>query len=272
MTSIRLGQIERDPWLLGDRFDVDHLRELHKHTLRDVYAWAGEFRTVQTEAMGIEHERTHLVAERTHMILDEMSHTRPSTTDPDLALRTAAHFWAPLTYTHPFVDGNSRTQRAFMQLYLQTAGWDIDWRVVDADAVHAARHASAIITFDGHRDLTWLIAQLEPGIVELGDGTSLAHDSSSHDESRAVRLFMDMLNHAHEHGEPEHTPIELRNDGFTFYAATHPAADDPLREHLDHLHQLEQERLAHEREHRQSPGPTHQQPSHIEPPHHRRGL
>ncbi len=35
-----------EPVAAGD-FDLDHLKAIHRHLLQDVYAWAGEIRTVE---------------------------------------------------------------------------------------------------------------------------------------------------------------------------------------------------------------------------------
>ena len=34
------------------RFDLDHLRAIHRHLFQDVYAWAGKIRTVEISKSG----------------------------------------------------------------------------------------------------------------------------------------------------------------------------------------------------------------------------
>jgi len=41
---VRLIELHENPILAS--FDADHLRLIHRHLFQDVYAWAGEFRTV----------------------------------------------------------------------------------------------------------------------------------------------------------------------------------------------------------------------------------
>ena len=40
----RLLELQENP--IRGSFDSDHLRHIHKYVFQDVYAWAGEFRTV----------------------------------------------------------------------------------------------------------------------------------------------------------------------------------------------------------------------------------
>jgi cell filamentation protein len=41
----RLLELHENP--IRGSFDSDHLRHIHKYVIQDVYAWAGEFRSVQ---------------------------------------------------------------------------------------------------------------------------------------------------------------------------------------------------------------------------------
>jgi Fic/DOC family len=43
-TARRAQELNRKP--IAEKFDLDHLKAIHKHLFRDVYAWAGEVRTV----------------------------------------------------------------------------------------------------------------------------------------------------------------------------------------------------------------------------------
>ncbi|MBM4479782.1 hypothetical protein GS444_06135 [Rhodococcus hoagii] len=46
-----------------------------------------------------------------------------------------AEHWGDLTSLHPFVDGNSRTQRLYVDQLARRAGWEIDWRAASAPAI-----------------------------------------------------------------------------------------------------------------------------------------
>ena len=55
-----------------------------------------------------------------------------------------AEHWGDLTSLHPFVDGNCRTQRVFVDQLARGAGWAIDWRDLRVDVVQAARNFAYI--------------------------------------------------------------------------------------------------------------------------------
>lgn len=140
LAFFRVVELELHP--VEGRFDFDHLRAIHLYILQDVYAWAGELRTVDTRALGIPHARPLFLADELDRVFAQIATRPPSTTDPDAATDTAALHWSELTLVHPFRDGNSRTQRVFFDQMLRHAGWAVDWADVDADACHAARHMS----------------------------------------------------------------------------------------------------------------------------------
>ncbi|MFC1474256.1 hypothetical protein [Rhodococcus qingshengii] len=51
-----------------------------------------------------------------------------------------AGHWGDLTNVHPFVDGDSRTQRVFFDQLACEVGWAIEWRELSVDAVQVAHN------------------------------------------------------------------------------------------------------------------------------------
>ena len=45
LTVIAMIQLDADP--VKGRFDTDHLKSIHRRIFKDIYDWAGEFRTVE---------------------------------------------------------------------------------------------------------------------------------------------------------------------------------------------------------------------------------
>ena len=43
-TGVRLAELAARP--IAGHYDLDHLQAIHRHVFSDVYAWAGEIRTV----------------------------------------------------------------------------------------------------------------------------------------------------------------------------------------------------------------------------------
>lgn len=126
---------------LGERYpirasgDLEELRGIHRHLFQDLYEWAGQVRTVDIRKPG---EEPFLPASRiatgTHYVFGELraeNHLHGLSRDRFVD-QVAKHYDA-LNYAHPFREGNGRTQRVFWSRVARDAGWQVDWRMVDAD-------------------------------------------------------------------------------------------------------------------------------------------
>jgi cell filamentation protein len=121
---------------------VDSYREIHRYILQDVYDWAGEYRTVTTgrgapfcKAEFIESEMdkrfTAIQAD------DNLCGLVPE----EFAARAAEHS-CELNAIHPFLDGNGRTQRAFLEMVAEQAGHRIALARIDPEAWNDAAKVS----------------------------------------------------------------------------------------------------------------------------------
>jgi cell filamentation protein len=62
--------------------------------------------------------------------------------DRDPFIDRLTHYLAEINATHPFREGNGRTQRAFLQQLAQDASYRIDWRTLDPqENIDASRAA-----------------------------------------------------------------------------------------------------------------------------------
>jgi cell filamentation protein len=140
-TSRRIIELMDTP--APGRFDTAHLRAIHKHIFRDVYAWAGRFRTVNIAKDG------HLFGAAAFLdpALDDVfrklsaeEHLRG--TDPDTFVQRAGFFLSEVNAAHPFREGNGRTQREFIRELGLQAGFAIDWSRITRDEMIAASRGS----------------------------------------------------------------------------------------------------------------------------------
>lgn len=191
---LRVSELDEHPDLVTGSFDFAHLQALHAYILQDVYPWAGQPRRrgEETTAMGMVHCRAEFLDGELRRVFTAIDRRRPSARDRDSAIATVADHWGELTGVHPFRDGNSRTQRVFFHRYLQSAGWEIDWRRVDASAVHAARHV-AMATVDS----SYLTEALRPGVYRLGQTPpgALSATEGARDAHRSADIFAAMIEH-----------------------------------------------------------------------------
>lgn len=227
---LRVNELEHHPALVVGDFDFPHLQAIHGYILQDVYPWAGRPRRPgqETAAMGMMHCRAEFLDTEIRRVFGAIDRHRPSSTDRDAAIATVADHWGELTALHPFADGNSRSQRLFFHRYLNASGWEIDWRRIDAAAVHAARHV-AMATVDS----SYLAAVIEPGITHPGHGGagSLTATQGDRDTSRSVELFDAMMAHQRGGGTGRAFLAEYTDDAATQNAAAGPFTSDPTATH-----------------------------------------
>ena len=140
-------------------FTRETLLTTHAYLCGDVYPWAGTIRTGEVAAMGLAMCRAAYVDQELDRLFRHISKNPPSATDREAALCTVAEHWGELTIIHPFLDGNSRTQRYFFDHMLRHAGWSLDWRRIVAAEVHAARYVAAATL-----DSSLLVDALRPGL------------------------------------------------------------------------------------------------------------
>lgn len=196
MAAFRIGELAREPGRVAGAFDFPHLQRIHQYILQDVYPWAGSLRTAGqdtgAQGLGIPHCRPEFLQNELDRVFTAIAEHPPSQYNKDLAIATVAEHWGELTGVHPFRDGNSRTQRYFFTEYMSEAGWSIDWKNVDATAVHAARYVAFATT-----DSTYLAESLRPAVAASqhlthptvgADGAATVHGAR-----RASEVFRRMI-------------------------------------------------------------------------------
>lgn len=129
-SAARSVQLQDRP--ITGRFDLEHLKAIHKHLFQDVYDWAGQTRSINiskggssfTKVEGIETAAarlSHKLQAENHLQgLDKSTFTK----------RLTEHFagWNSL---HPFREGNGRASREFAGQLARDAGYVLDQRRID---------------------------------------------------------------------------------------------------------------------------------------------
>ena len=109
------------------KFDVDYIKNIHFLALKDVYAFAGNFRTVNISKQGfmfptarfLDQSMQEFQTEILNKLLNEYVKL-----DSGLFIEDLARVHAELLYIHPFREGNGRTARVLLNLMLRKNGWE----------------------------------------------------------------------------------------------------------------------------------------------------
>jgi len=111
LSASRLIDLERRR--LPGNYDMDHLRAFHRYILGDVFAWAGELRTVSIAKGSLFCLPQHLVTAGADVFGRLAAADRLRGLNREQFIGRTAEFLADVNALHPFREGNGRVQRAF---------------------------------------------------------------------------------------------------------------------------------------------------------------
>ena len=140
-TTARLAELDASP--LKGRFDVAHLKAIHKFIFQDVYSWAGEFRAVNVSKGDNMFCAAAFVEPALHRILLKLPDDKYlKRTDLRSFARRAGFYLGEINAVHPFREGNGRAQREFIRELGCGAGFTIDWSRINRQQMMAASRES----------------------------------------------------------------------------------------------------------------------------------
>jgi cell filamentation protein len=140
-TAVRMLELLERP--IPGGFDFAHLCAMHQHLFQDVYEWAGEIRTVDisrdtSRFANASRIDSYLSGELRKLSAENWLRGLP----PDAVVARLAHYMGEINATHPFREGNGRTQRVFCSLLAEQAGYFIDFESVDQAQMYRVMIAS----------------------------------------------------------------------------------------------------------------------------------
>ncbi|WP_170304536.1 Fic/DOC family protein [Microlunatus speluncae] len=140
LLEYRLAELREHPELVPRSYDLDHLCGLHRQLFQDVYAWAGELRTVglakgEGDSFMPPHGIGRPVADAAARIVEtELLRRVPAAKLP----AEIASLYDFLNFGHPFREGNGRTQREFFAQLLAESGRGLAWDRIEMRELHSA--------------------------------------------------------------------------------------------------------------------------------------
>lgn len=155
ISTIRIAQLRLEQRLTG-RFDLDHLRSLHRHIFRDIYEWAGhtrgEWTTIQGQRVlpapgllkgGSRFADGPMIEPFLNEVFRILAQRKGLRDLPRSTFaREAADLLGDLNAAHPFREGNGRTQREFLRQLAVAAGHPVKFSVVSQRRMVQASIAS----------------------------------------------------------------------------------------------------------------------------------
>ena len=137
----RLLELHENP--IRGSFDSDHLRQIHRYLFQDVYAWAGEFRTVPIAKGNSFFARPEHIGPELQKLFHQLAAEQSLRgKDSKGFCQRAAHYLGEINALHPFREGNGRAQREFIRELALEAGYEVAWDLVTQDEMLTASVAS----------------------------------------------------------------------------------------------------------------------------------
>lgn len=115
-------------------FDYQHLKDIHHHFFGKLYSWAGEERVVNMAKIGNNWSFTEPedINKRMNKILNELKEKNflSDCKNKEEFANEICHFYLEINETHPFRDGNGRTQNEFFRQLALKNGYILDLQKV----------------------------------------------------------------------------------------------------------------------------------------------
>ncbi|MCD7983088.1 MAG: Fic family protein [Desulfovibrio sp.] len=108
------------------RYDITHLKAIHKHLFQDVYEWAGAFRTIPMAKGASRFAQPQYIEQETRKILGRIAQAAMRTIPVGPFAAALADMLSELNAVHPFREGNGRAIRAFSLLLAEECGYAFD--------------------------------------------------------------------------------------------------------------------------------------------------
>lgn len=126
----RMQELHATP--IEGKFDLDHLKAIHKAIFQDVYDWAGEIRTVSIIKGNTRFaEPDYIAAEAAKLSAAVANENNLRGLQKRQFADRLAHYYAEWNALHPFREGNGRTTRELMGEIARQAGYEFDQTRID---------------------------------------------------------------------------------------------------------------------------------------------
>lgn len=107
------------------RFNCKYICDIHKTALKELYSFAGKYRTVNMSKGGFLFPAALFIPQNMQLFEEEFLSRMPDIyTDKDELIHDTAVVHGELLFIHPFREGNGRTARLLANLMIRKQGYD----------------------------------------------------------------------------------------------------------------------------------------------------
>lgn len=138
LSAWRSFQLAENP--VHGRFDLDHLKAIHRHLFSDLYEWAGELRDIDLSKENSYFANHRHIASASRPVFEKLAEEDYLKGLDAVAFSTrAAYYLGEINALHPFREGNGRAQREFINHLAFRNGYFIEWKnISQQDMIQAS--------------------------------------------------------------------------------------------------------------------------------------
>lgn len=145
ITALRIVELKKA--LPKGKLDFSYFKRLHYYIFQDIYAWAGQTRTVNI-SKGAQFCLAQYIEEQSQDLFRKLERENYLQDISKPIYERLAFYLSELNAIHPFREGNGRTQRMFIEILADRVGWEVDFSEVTSDEMIKASYNSFIQNYD----------------------------------------------------------------------------------------------------------------------------
>lgn len=194
---IKLINVDKE---FAPTFDSALLQNIHKHIFKDIFDWAGEFRTVPIykeeiviPGLSLAYCKPEQIPQEVEKCLEEFNQTEWNHLDLDKKANQFSELLAKLWRVHPFRDGNTRTTMAFAYLFGKEHNFPLNLHMM-LDSLSRKQDANGKITQYSIRDKFVLAALDKKDYPEPEHLTAVFKKSIISGVSEKIDILSTLLN------------------------------------------------------------------------------
>lgn len=139
ITALRLLELKQAP--PRGKLDFDYYKKLHFYIFQDIYAWAGQIRTVDI-SKGTRFCLSQYINDQARTLFRDLEKEHFLEDAKESIPERLSFYLSELNAIHPFREGNGRVQRLFIEILADRAGYEVDFSDVSSDEMIAASYQS----------------------------------------------------------------------------------------------------------------------------------
>ena len=128
LTMLRLMDLLEKP--ISGKFDLEHLRNIHKYIFQDIYPWAGKIRTVDIAKSNMFCKVQFIEMQAKEIFGKLQKDDYLKQLSKEKFAKRAAYYFSEINALHPFREGNGRTQRELIRQLACDSGYILHFAAI----------------------------------------------------------------------------------------------------------------------------------------------